>query len=482
VFTPTSTDLLAILPEIILTVGAGLLLVVEAFTTRLRRYASELTLLAVLAAILARLSLPLPGEVWAGMLSIDRVASFVDLYILAAVFLTAWMAGPFFRRLDHDYGEFYSLLLLAAVGAMIMACAVDVLPLFLGLELLSIPLYVLNAFLRRVPISVEAGLKYFVVGAFASAFVVYGIALLYGATATTDLVAMGARIAAAGSLSPMVAIGLAMVIGGFAFKLALFPFHGWAPDVYQGGPTPVTAFLSVVPKGAALVALLRIVDGADLMHVSDRWIVAAGLIAVASMTLGNVVAIVQRDIKRMLAYSGIAHMGYAMVAVIVAGPEGGAAVLVYLAAYTLMNIGAFAAVAVMSERENEPHLISDLAGQGWKRPVVALALAVCLFSLAGVPPFIGFAGKFVVFRAAVNSGLVWLAVLGVVNSLISAFYYLRVVYVMYMQPLPRREPGYAPAFSITAAAAVSALGVVVLGLYPTPLFAAAQSAILNLVR
>jgi len=482
VFTPTSTDLLAILPEIILTVAAGLLLIVEAFTPRLRRYASELTLLAVLAAVVARLTLPLPGEVWAGMLSIDRVASFVDLYILAAVFLTAWMAGPFFRRIDHDYGEFYSLLLLAAVGAMIMACSIDVLPLFLGLELLSIPLYVLNAFLRRVPISVEAGLKYFVVGAFASAFVVYGIALLYGSTATTDLVTMGQRIAAAGALSPMVAIGLAMVIGGFAFKLALFPFHGWAPDVYQGGPTPVTAFLSVVPKGAALIALLRIVDGADLMNVSERWIVAAGVIAVASMTLGNVVAIVQRDIKRMLAYSGIAHMGYAMVAVIVAGPEGGAAVLVYLAAYTLMNIGAFAAVAVMSERENEPHLISDLAGQGWRRPVVALALAVCLFSLAGVPPFIGFAGKFVVFRAAVNSGLVWLAVLGVVNSLISAFYYLRVVYVMYMQPLPRREPGYAPAFSITAAAAVSALGVVVLGLYPTPLFAAAQSAILNLVR
>jgi NADH-quinone oxidoreductase subunit N len=482
VFTPTSTDLLAILPEIILTVAAGLLLVVEAFTPRLRRYASELTLLAVLGAVLARLSLPLPGEVWAGMLSIDRVASFVDLYILAAVFLTAWMAGPFFRRMDHDFGEFYSLLLLAAVGAMIMACSIDVLPLFLGLELLSIPLYVLNAFLRRVPISIEAGLKYFVVGAFASAFVVYGIALLYGATATTDLLVMGDRIADLGSLTPTVAIGLAMVVGGFAFKLALFPFHGWAPDVYQGGPTPVTAFLSVVPKGAALVALLRIVDGADLMAVSDRWVVAAGLIAVASMTVGNVVAIVQRDIKRMLAYSGIAHMGYAMVAVIVAGPEGGAAVLVYLAAYTLMNIGAFAAVAVMSERENEPHLISDLAGQGWKRPIVALALAVCLFSLAGVPPLIGFAGKFVVFRAAVNAGLVWLAVLGVVNSLISAFYYLRVVYVMYMQPLPRREPSFAPAFSITAAAAVSAVGVVVLGIYPTPLFTAAQTAILNLVR
>jgi NADH-quinone oxidoreductase subunit N len=482
VYVPTSGDLTAVAPEIVLTVAAGLLLVIEAFLPRVRRYASELTLLAVAAAAWTRITNDLPGTVWSGMLQIDRVAAFVDLYILAAAFLTAWMAGPFLRRADSDHGEFYSLLLLAAVGAMVMASSVDALPLFLGLELLSIPLYVLNAFLRRIPISVEAGLKYFIVGAFASAFVVYGIALLYGGTATTNIVTMGQRVVSAGGLTPLMTIGLAMVVGGFAFKLALFPFHGWAPDVYQGGPTPVTAFLSVVPKGAALVALLRIVDGMDLLHVSRHWYMAAGAMAVASMTLGNLVAIVQRDIKRMLAYSGIAHMGYAMVAVIVAGVEGGAAVLVYLAAYTLMNIGAFATVALFSVRENEPHLISDLAGQGWQRPVAALALTVCLFSLAGVPPFFGFTGKFVVFRAAVNHGFVWLAVLGVINSLVSAFYYLRVVYVMYMQPQPKRAPSFAAAFSISAVAAVTALGIVVLGLYPTPILAAAQTAISALVR
>jgi NADH-quinone oxidoreductase subunit N len=365
---------------------------------------------------------------------------------------------------------------------MVMASSVDLLPLFLGLELLSIPLYVLNAFLRRNPISVEAGLKYFVVGAFASAFVVYGIALLYGATASTNLLSIGAQVVANGGLNPLVAIGVAMVVGGLAFKLAIVPFHAWAPDVYQGGPTPVTAFLSVVPKGAALVVLLRMVDGMDLLHLSPRWLMAAAVAAVASQALGNIVAIVQRDIKRMLAYSGIAHMGYALVAVIVAGTEGGTAVLVYLAAYTLMNMGAFAAVALLSERENEPHLISSLAGQGWKRPVVALALAVCLFSLAGIPPFIGFTAKFVVFRAAINAGLVWLAVLGVINSLVSAFYYLRVVYVMYMQPLPKREPSFAPSLPISAAAVVAALGVVILGLYPTAVITAAQTAILSLVK
>jgi len=479
---PTSNDLIAVAPEIILTVGAGLLLILEVASPRLRRSASPVCLAVLVAAAWARLSLDLPGEVWSGMLSIDGVSSFVDLYILIAVFLTVWMAGPFLRRNDADRGEFYSLLLLAAVGAMVMASSIDALALFLGLELLSIPLYVLNAFLRNSPISIEAGLKYFVVGAFASAFVVYGIALLYGGAATTNLAGIGAHVVSAGKLDFLMAMGLAMVVGGFAFKLALFPFHGWAPDVYQGGPTPVTAFLSVVPKGAALVALLRIVDGMDLVHLSGDWVAAASMIAIGSMFIGNLVAIVQRDIKRMLAYSGIAHMGYAMVAIIVAGADGGAAVLVYLAAYTLMNIGAFAVVALFSEREDEPHLISDFAGQGWTRPVAALALTVCLFSLAGVPPFFGFTGKFLVFRAAVNHGFVWLAVIGVVNSLISAFYYLRVVFVMYMQPLPRREPAFAPAASITAVAAVTAVGIVVLGLLPTAVLTAAENAILNLVR
>jgi len=479
---PTPTDLLAVAPEIILTVAAGLALLIEAFAPKMGRLLAPMTMIAAAAAAWSRLSFELPGTVWGGMLSIDRVAAFVDLYILVALFLTASMAGAFLRRNDSDRGEFYSLLMLATVGAMVMACSVDVLTLFLGLELLSIPLYVLNAFLRRVAVSVEAGLKYFIVGAFASAFVVYGFALIYGTTGSTNLVVMGRSVVGHGEITSILGIGIAMVVGALAFKLALFPFHAWAPDVYQGGPTPVTAFLSVVPKGAALVALFRLVDGMDLLHLSPNWVWAASVIAVASMTLGNVVAIVQRDVKRMLAYSGIAHMGYAMVAIIVAGTDGGSAMLVYLAAYTLMNIGAFAAVALMSERENEPTLISDLGGQGWKRPVTALALTLCLVSLAGVPPMIGFAGKFTVFRAAVNHGFIWLAVLGVLNSLISAFYYLRVVYVMYMQPLPKREPVFTPAWTITAVAAVAALGVVVLGIYPVPILEAAQQAVLDLVR
>jgi NADH-quinone oxidoreductase subunit N len=482
VLTPTHTEIIALAPELILTITAAMVLIIEAFLPGLRRHLSGLTMLAIAGAIWARLSLELPGAVWAGMLRIDQLTAFVDTYILIAAFFAVWMAGPFMRRTATECGEFYALILFATVGSMVMACSVNLLTIFLGLELLSIPLYVLNAFFRRYEVSVEAGLKYFVVGAFASGFVAYGMALLYGASASTNLVEIGRRVVEIGSLNPLTAVGFAMVFGGLAFKLALVPCHAWAPDVYQGSPTPVTAFLSVVPKGAALIVLLRMVQGMDLLQVSPRWVIAASIIAVASQTLGNVVAIVQRDIKRMLAYSGIAHMGYALVAVIVAGTDGGAAVLFYLAAYTVMNMGAFACVAQLSEREDRPHLISDLSGQGYNRPVAALALTISLFALSGIPPFIGFTAKFVVFRAAINEGFVWLAVIGVINSLISVFYYVRVIYVLYMRPLPDRQPDYSFYLPICASASVAALGTLLLGIYPTAILAAAQSAILSLAR
>ncbi|MCU0233064.1 MAG: NADH-quinone oxidoreductase subunit N [Thermoanaerobaculales bacterium] len=479
---PIHTDLLAVAPQVILTLAAGLLLLIEAFLPGLRRALSELGMLAVAGAAWARLALPTPGLVWSGTLRVDELAAFVDLYILAALFLTLWMAGPFLRRNDSERGEFYVLALFAAVGAMVMASAVNLLTVFLGLELLSIPLYVLNAFFRRSVISLEAGLKYFVVGAFASAFVLYGMALLYGATASTDLAVIVAVIAAGAALDPLVAIGLAMVVAGLAFKLAVVPAHAWAPDVYQGSPTPVTAFLSVVPKGAALIVLLRLAEGMDLARLSAGWVVAIAGMAVASQTLGNLIALVQRDVKRMLAYSGIAHMGYALVAVLVGGPDGASAVLVYLVAYTFMNMGAFAALALLSERDDRPHLIRDLEGQGYHRQLAALTLTTCLFSLAGMPPFVGFTAKFAVFRAAVNHGFVWLAVVGVANSLLSAAYYLRVIYALYMKPLPERAPELQPSLPIAATATVAALGVLALGLYPTALLDAAAAVITSITR
>jgi len=279
---PSHTDLLALLPEIILCFGGGLILLLASFSAGIRKYASEFSLVVILLAAWARVSGPLPGSCWGGMLSIDALTAFVDIFFLGAVFVSAWIAGPYLRRLEVDRPEFYALLLLANSGAMVMASSTDALSLFLGLELLSIPLYVLNAYLKNAAISVEAGLKYFIVGAFASAFVVYGIALLYGATGTTNLAAMGDSVREGHALFPLLGLGIAALVGGFSFKLALVPFHGWAPDVYQGGPTPVTAFLSVVPKGAVIVALLRIVDGMELLRVSEHWLLAAAIIAIAS--------------------------------------------------------------------------------------------------------------------------------------------------------------------------------------------------------
>jgi NADH-quinone oxidoreductase subunit N len=275
---------------------------------------------------------------------------------------------------------------------------------------------------------------------------------------------------------------MALILAGFGFKLALVPFHAWAPDVYQGAPTPVTAFLSVVPKGAALIVLARIVADVLPQVVTPRWVPLLATVAVASQTLGNLVAIAQRDLKRMLAYSGIAHMGYALVGVVAFGLDGITGVLVYLAAYTFMNIAAFAVVSAFSESEDEPHLLTDLAGQGWERPFLSFTLAVAMFSLAGIPPTVGFVAKFLVFRAAVNEHLVWLAVVGVLNSLVSVFFYLRVVYYLYMKPLPRRAPSYSEPWPVRIVAGACALAMIVLGVAPAWLLNAGELAARTLAR
>jgi NADH-quinone oxidoreductase subunit N len=407
----------------------------------------------------------------------------VDSYILVAVVLVTVIAGPYLARTKASYGEFYGLLLFSAVGAMTLAKADSLLVVFIGLELLSISLYVLNAFHRDSGVSLEAGWKYLVVGAFASALLLFGIALLYGATGTFSL-AVTALVVAERPLAgnPLLLAGLALALAGFGFKLALVPFHAWAPDVYQGSPTPVTAFLSVVPKGAMLVTLARVVAAFAPQALTPKWLPLLATIAVASQVLGNLVAIAQRDVKRMLAYSGIAHMGYALVGVVAFGSDGLVGVLVYLAAYTVMNIAAFAVVSAFSESEDEPHLITDLAGQGWRRPFLSFTLALAMFSLAGIPPTVGFVAKFLVSRAAVNQGLTWLAVVGVLASFVSVFFYVRVVYYLYMKPLPRRVPEYLEPWPVKIAAGACALAIVGLGIFPSWLLNAAEIAAKTLLR
>jgi NADH-quinone oxidoreductase subunit N len=477
------TDLASILPELVLVLAGGVLVLADAFAPALRPRFGMLAGLSAVLALILRWVEPLPGAVWTGALVMDPLARFVDTYILAALVLVAVMADPYLSRTKARYGEFYGLLLWSAGGAMVLAKADHLLVVFIGLELLSISLYVLNAFHRESGISLEAGWKYLVVGAFASAFLLFGIAFLFGATGTFSLGAIAHLVAGQSvTANPLLLVALAFILTGFGFKLALVPFHAWAPDVYQGSPTPVTAFLSVVPKGAMLVVLARTVASIAPQSLTPRWLPLLAVIAVASQTLGNLVAIAQRDVKRMLAYSGIAHMGYALVGIVAFGPDGLTGVLVYLAAYTFMNIAAFAVVSAFSENENEPHLITDLAGQGWQRPFLSFALAISMFSLAGIPPTVGFVAKFLVFRAAVNDHMVWLAVVGVLNSLVSVFFYVRVVYFLYMKPLPRRAPTYSEPWAVRIVAGVSALAMVVLGLVPGWLLTAAEQAARTLVR
>ena len=477
------SDLTAILPELVLVLAGGALVLADAFAPALRPRFGALAGLAAAGALALRWTGALPGAVWSGALVVDPLARFVDTYVLAALLLVAVMADPYLKRTGARYGEFYGILLWSAVGAMTLAKADSLLVFFIGLELLSIALYVLNAFHRDSVVSLEAGWKYLVVGAFASALLLFGIALLYGATGSFSLRAI-AQAAGAQPLAPnpLLLAALALLLSGFGFKLALVPFHAWAPDVYQGSPTPVTAFLSVVPKGVVLVALARAVASMAPQALTPRWVPLLAAVAVASQSLGNLVAIAQRDVKRMLAYSGIAHMGYALVGIVAFGPDGLAGVLVYLAAYTFMNIAAFAVVSAFSESEDEPHLINDLAGQGWQRPFLSFALAVSMFSLAGIPPTVGFVAKFLVFRAAVNAGLTWLAVVGVLNSLISVFFYVRVVYYLYMTPLPQRAPAYSEPWSTRIVAGACALAVVLLGVLPAWVIGAGELAARTLLR
>lgn len=479
----TALDLYAIAPELVLVIVGSVLVLADAFAPSWRPRLVWLAVLGTLGALAARWTLPLPGPVFSAALRVDELGRFVDTYVLAALLLVLVMAEAYLARTAARYGELHALLLWAATGAMVMAKADHLLPVFLGLELLSVCLYVLNAFHRDSLVSLESGFKYLVVGAFASGLLLFGIALLYGATGTFSL----RTIATLATLrppadNPLLLAGLALTLAGLGFKLAIVPFHAWAPDVYQGAPTPVTAFLSVVPKGAALVVLARV--GAALVPhtLPSRWIALLAILAVASQALGNLVAIAQRDIKRMLAYSGIAHMGYALVGLAAFGEEGLAGVLVYLAAYTFMNLAAFGVVSAFSESEEEPHRLADLAGQGWKRPFLSFTLAMAMFSLAGIPPTVGFVAKFLVFKAAVASHLVWLAVAGVLNSLVSVFFYFRVVFTLYMRPLPGREPAFAEPWPTRLATGLCTLAMLGLGLAPGWLVHTAELAVRTLLE
>ena len=369
----------------------------------------------------------------------DRYALFFAVLIAAGSLLTLLMSIDFLREQPIAAGEYHTLVLLSTSGMIFLAAANDLIVLFLALEIMSVAVYVLAGLLRREVRSTEAALKYVLLGAFATGFLLYGIAFFYGATGSTRLDVIAQAVARDG-LRPFTVLGIALVLVGLGFKVALIPFHVWTPDVYEGAPTAVSAFMAVGVKVAAFAALARVFMAA-LGDVAASWAGLLWVLAALTMTVGNVTAVMQRSVKRMLAYSSIAHAGYALVGVVAATRDGGAALLFYLATYVFMTLGAFAVLIALGRRGEPNEDLADWAGVGFRHPVLGLSMAVFMLSLAGIPPTAGFAGKFYLFSAAVDAGYVGLAVVGVLNSLVSVYYYLGVLVSMYMaegtRPVPR---------------------------------------------
>jgi NADH-quinone oxidoreductase subunit N len=487
----TATDILTTLPLTIVVTWACLVLIASAFAPRDgQRWMALLSAAGLVLALVVALVPALNGSsgqpagwfktVFLGMAVVDGFAVFMNVLVLLCGLAGIAVAYDYLKRMGLERGEYYALLLFSISGMMLMGMAADLIVVFLSLELLSIPLYILSAFARPRPESEEAGLKYFLLGAYSSGFVVYGIALIFGATATTSLEAIAAALAAGTVNMPLLTIGAGLMLIGFSFKVGAVPFHMWTPDVYEGAPSTIVAFMAVGAKAGGFAAMMRIfitvlpVLAFDLMPVF--WGIAA-----LTMILGNIVAIAQTNIKRMLAYSSIAHAGYVLMALVPFGDRevasaGVAAALFYLLAYGLTNFAGWAVVIAMEKAEGQGLRIQDYAGLGRRYPLLAAAMTVAMLSFTGIPPTLGFVGKFFLFQTAIQGGYIGLALIGVLTSLISAYYYLRVVVVMYMQegdPQARSETW----LNVTVGA--TAIGTVLLTAFAAPLFEWASQAVMR---
>jgi NADH-quinone oxidoreductase subunit N len=471
--------LFPVLPAAILTVFGLLALITDVFelgrtrgpaegeegTPIMAPYLAIVGSAAALGAVVWQ-ALRLPaaaGEYFSGTIVLDGFGVFLSAVVLVGTLLTLLLTVGYCRRHDVNLAEYYHLILMAAVGMLFMVQANNLIMIFAGLELMSVAVYVLTGFRRTRLRSIEAALKYFVLGAFSTGFFLYGIALVYGATGTLDLGGIRDAVAMPPA-GPVLLAGVGLLVVGFGFKVALVPFHMWSPDAYEGAPAPVTGFMATGVKAAGFAAFLRVLmstfDG-----LADQWIPALWVLAVLTMFVGNIAAIRQDDIKRMLAYSSIAHAGYLVVALVAHSELGTAALLYYLAAYTLMTLGAFGVVIVLGEKGTENTSIArDYAGIAWRHPLLAAAMALFMFSLTGIPPTAGFVGKFAILSAAVRAGHVPLAILLVLASVISAYYYLKVVVSMYMwssdrEPIRSRVPAMAAIALLVAVAGVLGLGI-----------------------
>ena len=498
-FTPPDVQLGAIAPEIALSITALVVLLLDAFVgdRRNRWY------LPLLATVGLAVSIWLAIDVWdrmqtqlavfnpadpdpqlqmSGMVVLDGFATFVKVTLAVFGILTVWLAHDYLIREDIEASEFYGLVVFSIAGMMLMASSSDLIITFLALETFSLALYVLVGFRRRSLIGQESAMKYFLLGAFSSTFFLMGIALVYGATGSTSFYGGPGSDGLSGFLGAhpasdvgLLLVGVGFLIVGLGFKVAAVPFHMWTPDAYQGAPSPVTGFMAAGSKLAGFAALLRLLDG-TLFSLRWDWRPLVITIAILTMVVGSILAVVQEDIKRLLAYSSIAHAGFVLTAIIATNDSGVSGALFYLAAYGITVLGAFAVVALVAERDEVRVRLSDMRGLFYERPALAGALTLFMLSLAGVPLTSGFVAKFVVFGAAIEAGYSWLVVIGMIASAIAAFFYLRVMAVMYMQE-PEVERVAEPLGRFALGVVVlTALATVALGIVWSPLIDAAEHA------
>lgn len=466
-----SSDLLGILPELILTVLGIYLMVQSVFVKNInRKLVAYLGVVIVGLAIIGNLFLIGQNtSVFNDMIRVDRLSVVLNFIFLLTAGFSLLMSVSYSDFVEVEFIEFTPLVLFATVGMMLMGAANHLMIIFLGLETMSISLYIMAGYRRTNRFSLEASLKYFLLGSFATGFLLYGIALLYGAVGTGSLPEVTEYFTKNSLTANWISLaGLGLIIVGFGFKVALVPFHMWTPDVYQGSPMPVTAFMAVGAKAAGFAAILRVLTQ-SAYFVSYQWSDIFWLLAVLTMFTGNLIALVQDDIKRMLAYSSIAHAGYITVGVVASNEMTVGVVVFYLTAYLFMNLAAFAVAEIVAGRGERRTKIEYFNGLGYKSPMLGLAMGISMFGLAGFPPTAGFIGKFYLFSSAMQSGYVWLVIFGVINSLLSVYYYLRVVVAMYM----RKPVDDKPVEAILPAAGVvlllTSVGILLIGIFPNML-------------
>ena len=476
-------DLAAIAPQLWLTATAILVLMVQVFFPRVSsRFLALLSILGALASLVATLGLwGQEAVLFSGMIVLDAYGLFFNVIFLLGAILTVLISVEYLEREQIAHGEYFALVLFATVGMMIMASGNDLIAIFVGLEILSLSLYVLAGFMRQALRSNESSLKYFLLGAFATGFFLYGIALLYGTTGSTNLNRIFLGVGERGGLENILVLsGMGLLLVGFGFKVAAVPFHMWAPDVYEGAPTPITAFMSTAAKAGAFAPFVRIFLH-SLAGLSASWSPLLAGMAVLSMIVGTLLALVQRqNIKRLLAYSSIVHVGYLLLGLLSGGAEGGASILFYLLAYTFMQVGAFAVVIYLGNRGEEDLSLAHFSGVAVRHPVAALAFSVFLLSLAGIPPTAGFVGKFYIFSAAVRTGHIGLAIVGVLTSVVSLYYYLGVIVYMYMRD-PIELPARRPSVALVMGLALAAVCTVEMGLFPGNFLDLAQQSVARLL-